>query len=1561
MPTPRTARFVLTALLLIAVLLAATGPRARAEGFLTGRHVYVSAGHGWYYNGAYDAWMVQRGNTNNIVEDLSNTEAVNLHLLQYLQNAGAAVWPCRESDLNPRMVIVDDQDGSSRPDNGTYSETGAWSEDSSGGFVNFRWPYQDGHQVFADYASGGRGRLASIASPASASAVWTPNLPSAGYYSVSVSYSSGASRASCAHYIVRHTGGVTHVYVDQTRHGSTWVPLGTFHFQAGLSPAAGSVMLLNGASGTGTVSADAVRFGGGTGIVDRGSGVSGYPRFEEAGRYFTFFAGAPAFVYDPVSSCYDAQTSCGAGDDASARPRYAAWQHLADEDAVYLSWHSNAGGGRGTSSFYHSTLSAESQSALLTAAVHNQIVAGIRAQFDPSWPDRGIGTLALGELSPSNNPEMPAALIEVAFHDDATDALSLRNPCWRRAVARSVYQGIAKYYAARDGVTPCLLPEPPVNLAVRNTGTGQVRLSWSAGPSGGPFGDPAASYIVYRSPDGLGFDSGRAAADASFTDTVASSGQLYYYRVAAVNAGGVSLPSETLAVRIAPGGTLPEILIVNGYDREDRTLVSLKASGREIGSPARERPEWVNTFNYVIQHASSLHRLGKAFDSASNEAVSSGDVDLNCYALVDWAAGRQANVVAGQPATYHAFTAVEQALIRAYAQAGGHLFVSGAEILYDLDRDTDPADVGSLFVREVLKVRYGGDDANTYQVTGTAVPFTPLPDPPPASPGGAVSYALSTGTLYIPDGYQPPQDNADVMVHFHGADSVALQNLLQSGKSGVLIVINYGGLSAAYSAPFADRHLFRSILVEARDRLTEVYGRPIGIGRLALTSFSAGYGALRQILKYPEYDGMITDIVMADSLYAGYVMVNGQTVPDPNQIRDFVRMALRAAHSRITFTMTYSQLVPGTYASTRECADAIIAAVGASRVAASGADATGMTLESTVDLGLLRIRSYQGTTGDDHMLHLTQMQEALKLTGFPAAASTGVFGFSNGSGAMYDVAFPDRVIANGGQVAQNYVGGTADGAAAVFSGDWRVVFLGYPFETLLSRDARDNVMEDAVRFLLPPAGSVGINISGLPASAKPGQALPLQWTPASSLDFPLSLDLWATLTHSSGRPSYVFDLLRNMPLPAGGSVVFPCALTVPAGAPSGAYTVALFQGDYRRHVINQRVSPITIAADQGFSDEFTGGTLNSANWILAGTVGGQPSVASGRLGIAYSGSGGHAGSDLITAQAFDGQMSVSVGVTPVVPSSGIHESGVALVAGQGLPMAQAATAKLALTTDPGGGVTAVWTVRTPGASEAVQQIVGLSSGPVALSVWRSGGQVQASYDAGAGPVAMAARDFPFSPGYGWLFAGGSPGAGGAYFDWAGAGGESAAAHPVSAGSIGQARLAPEGHAWLLPLAVTAGAGDPFAAVQMPDRSAGALANWTALAELPVPARGSRVTVFCRVASIGGAGTVVPFRYVEGASQPALPLFCNTRDIVAAAGPDRTGLLMSAAGRVISVDQTRGVFMLDDGGRELAVRYSCTGLTLTPPSPGSFAVVTGVVSGENAPVLLLRSQDDLAVL
>ena len=54
------------------------------------------------------------------------------------------------------------------------------------------------------------------------------------------------------------------------------------------------MLALNDSTGTGTVSLDAVRIGGGTGFIgDSTMGPLGRPRYEECARYHLQFSGAP--------------------------------------------------------------------------------------------------------------------------------------------------------------------------------------------------------------------------------------------------------------------------------------------------------------------------------------------------------------------------------------------------------------------------------------------------------------------------------------------------------------------------------------------------------------------------------------------------------------------------------------------------------------------------------------------------------------------------------------------------------------------------------------------------------------------------------------------------------------------------------------------------------------------------------------------------------------------------------------------------------------------------------------------------------------------------------------------------------------------------------------------------------------------------------------------------------------------------------------------------------------------------------------------------------------------
>ena len=78
------------------------------------------------------------------------------------------------------------------------------------------------------------------------------------------------------------------------------------------------------------------------------------------------------------------------------------------------------------------------------------------------------------------------------------------------------------------------------------------------------------THLVYTRIDDGGFDNGRYV-DKPCLLTVQEPGRIYSYKVTAVNEGGESFPSETVAACRMPDekGT---VLIVNGFDRVSAPL-----------------------------------------------------------------------------------------------------------------------------------------------------------------------------------------------------------------------------------------------------------------------------------------------------------------------------------------------------------------------------------------------------------------------------------------------------------------------------------------------------------------------------------------------------------------------------------------------------------------------------------------------------------------------------------------------------------------------------------------------------------------------------------------------------------------------------------------------------------------------------------------------------------------------------------------------------------------------------------------------------------------------------
>ena len=669
-----------------AVTWAATAPvdaPGPTSGALSGKAVYVSQCHGWIYYESLGHFSTQRGNLFDTVEDFHNPEGTNKYLVRYLENAGAAVFTTKERDMTAAMAIADN-------DTGGYAESSAGFEDGPAGLAP-RATWSNGENPFD------AGTTRRFPGDGGAVATWTPDVPHDGVFALYVSWDSDSGNNPAAHYRITHPGGVIDRTFDQRVHGGTWQYVETLWMPAG---SGGITVELVGDTGSSAwLSADAVRVGGGSSDTYRVGNLSGRPRWEEGANLYAQFNGAPMSVYDPSYS--------GNGSDVSTRSLWAAWEHPSGEDAIYLSWHSNAGGGTGTATYTYegSWGSGVTGSTAFSALLQDEIVNAVRAQWDSGWTSRGTKTAAFGEVSPAYNDEMPAALVELAFHDHPDDVVLLKEPRFRMDASRAMTRAIIRYFAQRDGYTPTFPPEPPTHLVVQHDASGQLVASWAASPSGYPLGDAATSYRVYTSRDGHSWDNGTDAIGTSAPLPTAP-GEAVYVRVAGVNDGGVSFPSEVLGARRATDGVSP-VLVVDAYDRLQGSQLLWEDVGNSVGLVRRLVLPRMNGFDTTLGHAHSIDALGWPFDSASDEAVA--DLDLSRWDLVIWAAGEES--------TYdESFDGDQQAAIRTFHDAGGALWVSGSEILWDLDHEGEAAD--RAFAQDVLGALMAADDSGTTAAHG---------------------------------------------------------------------------------------------------------------------------------------------------------------------------------------------------------------------------------------------------------------------------------------------------------------------------------------------------------------------------------------------------------------------------------------------------------------------------------------------------------------------------------------------------------------------------------------------------------------------------------------------------------------------------------------------------------------------------------------------------------------------------------------------------------------------------------------------------------------------------
>ena len=151
------------------------------------------------------------------------------------------------------------------------------------------------------------------------------------------------------------------------------------------------------------------------------------------------------------------------------------------------------------------------------------------------------------------------------------------------------------------------------------------------------------------------------------------------------------------------------------------------------------------------------------------------------------------------------------------------------------------------------------------------------------------------------------------------------------GLVGPIACFALGEGSNVYRIPFEDRQRLSRVIALVEHNLQD---RTPGakVSSVDITSFSAGYGAVREIVKSSEYVAVIRRIVLGDSMYASWEPASTQpgatSRPLDEQIQPWLDFAKCAVRGEKVFVFTYSQVPTGTYADSAACAHALNRALG---------------------------------------------------------------------------------------------------------------------------------------------------------------------------------------------------------------------------------------------------------------------------------------------------------------------------------------------------------------------------------------------------------------------------------------------------------------------------------------------------------------------------------------------------------------------------------------------------------------------------------------------------------
>jgi hypothetical protein len=178
--------------------------------------------------------------------------------------------------------------------------------------------------------------------------------------------------------------------------------------------------------------------------------------------------------------------------------------------------------------------------------------------------------------------------------------------------------------------------------------------------------------------------------------------------------------------------------------------------------------------------------------------------------------------------------------------------------------------------------------------------------------------------LFLPPAFQSADGSFDLVLFFHGHRPIVRESAELSALNAAVVSVNLGEGAGLYERAFVTPTALDDVLRRVPKILAKRGLERPRVRRIALASWSAGYGAILRILAQPEHAARIDAVLLLDGLHARRMPLTDSI--DAQDLAPFAAFAERAARGEAFMLVTHNHIVPerDSLASVTESADLLL-------------------------------------------------------------------------------------------------------------------------------------------------------------------------------------------------------------------------------------------------------------------------------------------------------------------------------------------------------------------------------------------------------------------------------------------------------------------------------------------------------------------------------------------------------------------------------------------------------------------------------------------------------------